>query len=63
LPKLLRKVRKEMAYPVSCTFRKYLEENVIPDDWKVANVSPIFKKGSKSQVANYRPVSLTSQLC
>ena len=36
---------------------------MIPDDWKLANVSPIFKKGSRSQVTNYRPISLTSQLC
>ena len=63
VPKLLREVRKEIAYPVSCIFRKSLEEGVIPDDWKMANVSPIFKKGSRSQVANYRPISLTSQLC
>jgi len=63
LPKLLREVREEIAYPVSCIFRKSLQEGVIPDDWKVANVSPIFKKGSRSQVSNYRPISLTSQLC
>ena len=53
LPKLLREVKKEIAYPVSCIFRKSLEEGVIPDDWKMANVSPIFKKGSRSQVGNY----------
>jgi len=39
-----------------------LESGVVPADWKDANVTPIFKKGSKSQVGNYRPVSLTSQI-
>jgi len=39
------------------------DTGVVPDDWKTANVCPIFKKGSKSQIGNYRPVSLTSQIC
>ena len=34
----------------------------IPDDWKKANVTAIFKKGSKKQPGNYRPVSLTCQM-
>ncbi|KAE8595229.1 hypothetical protein XENTR_v10015640 [Xenopus tropicalis] len=29
-------------------------------DWRIANVVPLFKKGSRSQPKNYRPVSLTS---
>ncbi|CAJ0941134.1 unnamed protein product [Ranitomeya imitator] len=32
----------------------------VPQDWRIANVVPIFKKGSKSEPVNYRPVSLTS---
>ena len=31
----------------------------VPDDWRHANVSPVFKKGEKYGAANYRPVSLT----
>ena len=37
-----------------------IERNEIPEDWKRANITPIFKKGDKANVENYRPVSLTS---
>ena len=33
---------------------------MIPNSWKSGNVVPVFKKGSKSSVENYRPISLTS---
>ena len=29
----------------------------------MANVTPIFKKGSKKKVENCRPISLTSNIC
>ena len=44
-------------------FRKSLDSGAVPRDWKTANVTPLFKKGSRHQVSNYRPVSLTSQIC
>jgi len=34
-----------------------------PGDWKEANVIPIFKGGNRNTATNYRPVSLTSQIC
>ena len=32
-------------------------------DWKLANVTPLFKKGDKSNPGNYRQISLTSVVC
>ena len=45
-PKLLIETQKEIAYPLLLLFRKSLQELSVPDDWKKANVSPIFKKGN-----------------
>jgi len=56
-------IRQEIAVPLAIIFRTSLDTRCIPHDWKTANVTPLFKKGSRSQVENYRPVSLTSQLC
>ena len=44
-------------------FNRSLEKKQIPDIWKCANISPIYKKGRKDEVNNYRPVSLTCILC
>ena len=32
----------------------------VPEDWRLADVTPIYKKGHKEDLGNYRPVSLTS---
>ena len=48
---------------LSTIFIKSYESSELPEDWKRANVCPIFKKGSKTNPANYRPISLTSVTC
>ena len=40
-----------------------LYQQSIPDIWKHANVTPIYKKGDKTKPSNYRPVSLTCISC
>ena len=35
-----------------------LRSGVFPDDWKHANVTPIFRKDDRQLKSNYRPVSL-----
>ena len=41
-------------------FKSSLESGQVPEDWRVANVTSLFKKGSREELGNYRPVSLTS---
>ena len=36
---------------------------IVPDDWKIANVTRLFENGSKAEVTNYRLVSKTSIAC
>ena len=49
--------------PLHIIFNKSLQLGEVPDIWRQANVTPIYKKGSKSVALNYRPVSLTSVVC
>ena len=58
--KILFELHNKVKNPLSIVFRKSLEEGVLPNDWKHANVKLIHKKGSKKTSNNYRPVSLTS---
>ena len=57
---LLQGLEDIMAPALKWIFEKSLAEGVVPEDWRIANVTPIFKKGSKSDLRNYRPVSFTS---
>jgi len=60
--RILRKLSEEVSQPPTIIFQKSIDDSVVPEDWKLANVCPIFKKVLKTQAANYRPVSLTSQV-
>jgi len=44
-------------------FNKSLESGSVPKDWRAANVCPTYKKGKRTSPENYRPVTLTSQIC
>ena len=52
-----------MCVPLALLFRKSLDEGVIPHDWKLGAITPIYKKGDKRNPGNYRPVSLTAIPC
>ena len=49
------------SYQKICETSLLLKE--LPYDWRTANISDIHKNGNKSELCNYRPVSLTCIIC
>ena len=62
-PIVLQTLHAELAPILQVIFQKSLDSGKLPHIWKEANVSPIFRKGEKSDPANYHPISLTCVLC
>ena len=62
-PKILRELSALTAEPLCAIYSQSMETGILPKDWKMGHISPIFKKGSKKLAKNYRPVSLTSVVC
>jgi len=58
--RLIFKVVDVIAEPLSIIFERSWRTGEVPEDWRKANVIPIFKKGKKEDPGDYRPVSLTS---
>ena len=61
--KVLHDMADLLGRPLAIIFNKLMEEGQVPNIWRMANVCPIFKKGTKGDPANYRPVSLTCVVC
>ena len=59
-PKLLKEIVEQISTPLAKLFNLSLEEEIVPSEWKEANIKPLFKKGSRNKPENYRPASLTS---
>ena len=57
--RVLKECSSEIAPILALIYNETIAQGTVPDDWRQANVAPIFKKGEKYDAANYRPVSLT----
>jgi hypothetical protein len=62
-PRILRELARSIASPLTIIFNTSARTQVLPADWKLGNITAIFKKGKKNLPSNYRPISLTSIVC
>ena len=59
-PRTMWDAREVIAGSLAEIFESSVVMGEVPEDWRVANVVPFFKKGCREKPGNYRPVSLTS---
>lgn len=61
-PIFLLNCRFVIAHPITYIFNSSIKKGSFPSLWKSNFVYPIFKKGNRSLVSNYRPISIISIL-
>ncbi|KAF4805461.1 RNA-directed DNA polymerase from mobile element jockey-like protein [Turdus rufiventris] len=59
-PRVMRELADELVKPLFIIYQQSWDTDKVPDDWKLASVTPIHEKGGKEDPGNYSPVSLTS---
>ena len=57
---ILKLLNSVISRPLEIIFNSSFATGIVPSDLKLANVIPIFKKGSQTSLSNYRPISLLS---
>ena len=60
--RILRCCRNSLSKPLVILWTHSIHEGHIPAKLKDQFIAPVFKKGAKTDPANYRPVSLTSHV-
>lgn len=58
-PRMLVELADQIYKPITLLLNKSLKTGKLPNEWKEAYITPIYKKGSRKQAENYRPISLT----
>ena len=59
----LKSCARELCTPLAFIIQQTINLKAVPNDWREAMITPIFKKGDRTSPGNYRPVSLTSICC
>ena len=56
--KLLKMAADIIAPSLTSIFEKSIYTGIFPAEWKLARVTPVLKRGTKSDLNNYRPISV-----
>ena len=57
-PKLVKNISKYIIEPLTYIYNQSFLTGSIPDDLKVALVTPVFKMNDREEFSNYRPISV-----
>ena len=57
---VVKKCFSSLCEPLKYLFNLSIEKGILPDDLKIAKVTPIYKADDKSDLSNYRPISVLS---
>ncbi|KAL4107267.1 hypothetical protein QTP88_017643 [Uroleucon formosanum] len=55
-------IRSVLCFPLWLLFRRSMDDGIFPSMLKISSVTPVFKSGDKSNVTNYRPISILSHI-
>ena len=56
---LLKNCAQSISYSLTILFNISFRTGSLPTEWKMANIVPVYKKGDKNCIENYKPISLT----
>ena len=62
-PRVLKELKGCLSASLADIFTRSMATAEVPDEWKIANVTGIYKKGGREIGGNYRTISLTSVVC
>lgn len=61
-PFVIKMCVESIVWPIWLLFQKTFEMGIIPERLKMSRVVPVFKKGDKNDVSNYRIVAISSTI-
>ena len=61
-PQLLKSCAHPLSGPLTSLFRKICRQSIFPASWKISHITPVFKKGSRSDPTCYRPIAVLPTL-
>ena len=59
---ILKLTSKIISQPITTVINSSFSTGIFPDLFKTAKIIPVYKKGSKTEITNYRPISLLSNV-
>lgn len=57
---LIRDCASVLAQPLKILFNLAIETTTFPNMWKMSKIVPVFKKGERANVENYRPITIVN---